>query len=161
MSDRPFSLGTGPSFRLGLKLAGARIGAGWVVGRPGCGQRPNATPKERAVQSGYCAREPSEPSARVDRRAVLVDAEVQVAAGRVARGARVADELATVHVATELHDARQVVVGRDEVHAAVDAVVDDHLVAPAARAPAGPDDLTGRRGIHRRAAGDAPVEPVV
>ena len=53
------------------------------------------------------------------------------------------------------------VVGRHEVDAPADAVVDHHLVAPPARAPARADHLTRRGGIHRRAAGDAPVEAVV
>src|SRR5215203_4459504 len=125
MSDRPFSLGTGPSFRLGR--GGGRPHGGGV-------SAPTLPRSGSRLRVGFALVCRSQPPAGVDRRAVLVGAEVQVATGGVARRPGVADQLATLHAAAELHDARQVVVARDEVDAAADAVVDEDLVAP----PAGP-----------------------
>src|SRR6476620_7103047 len=75
----------------------------------------------------------SEPDARVDRGAVLPGLEVQVAAGRHAGGAGVGDDLPPADVPAGDDPARQVVVGGREVDAADDAVVEDELVAVAAR----------------------------
>src|SRR5689334_4738934 len=93
MADRPFSLGTGPSFHCS------------TVHRRTTRRRTHATPSGARPPSAFPTSPTtggSEPAAGVDGGAVLVHAEVQVAAGGVAGGARVADELAAVHRATEL-----------------------------------------------------------
>src|SRR5215213_8013874 len=99
MSDRPFSLGTGPSFRLGSRWWRPHGGGVSAPTLPRSGSRLRAG---FAAPGRFAAVGRSEPLAGVDRRAVLVGAEVQVASRRVARGPGVADQLATLHVAAGL-----------------------------------------------------------
>src|SRR5699024_752798 len=147
--------------RSSLRLPAARPVANMPSADGGLVGRAVGSIRERRLVPGHCPC--SDVVGGVDGVAVLVDLEVEVAAGRPARVTDLGDGLAGRDArADRYREALQVVVGAGHQLAVAHAVAEDQLVArPAVVGPG--DHATGMRGLDPGPAGrgeiDARVEP--
>src|SRR5690625_4258611 len=147
--------------RSSLRLPAARPVANMPSADGGLVGRAVGSIRERRLVPGRCPC--SDVVGGVDGVAVLVDLEVEVAAGRPARVTDLGDGLAGRDArADRYREALQVVVGAGHQLAVAHAVAEDQLVArPAVMGPG--DHATGMRGLDPRPAGrgeiDARMEP--